>query len=82
MGSPFFRRASRSRWRPWRPRTGALSPRTAAMTFAVLEVLSLRKPLSQLLAHARPRTRYGLAFATLGSATLGFLRSNLRRRSA
>jgi hypothetical protein len=52
------------------------------MTFAVLEVLSLRKPLSQLLARARPRTRNGLAFAILGSATLGFVRSNLRRRRA
>jgi hypothetical protein len=52
------------------------------MTFAALEVLSLRKPLSQLLARARPRTRNGLAFAILGSATLGFVRSNLRRRSA
>ncbi len=82
MGSPFSRRASRSRWRPWRPRTGAMGPKTAAITFAVLEALSLRKPLSQLLARARPRTRDGLAFATLSSATLGFLRSTLRRRSA
>lgn len=51
------------------------------MTFAVLEVLSLRKPLSQLLARARPRTRNGLAFATLGGATLSFLRGNPRRRN-
>ncbi|WP_164008758.1 hypothetical protein [Pyxidicoccus trucidator] len=81
MWSPSFRRASRSLWRPWSPRAGVLGPRTAAVTFAVLEVLSLRKPLSQLLARARPRTRNGLAFATLGGATLSFLKGNLRRRN-
>lgn len=84
MWSPSFRRASRSLWRPRRPRTGVLGPRTAAMTLALLELFSLRKPLGQALARARPRTRQGLAFATLGGATLRFfgaqLGSQVRRR--
>lgn len=50
------------------------------MTFALLEVLSLRKPLSRALARARPRTRNGLALATLGSATLGLLRARMEWR--
>lgn len=50
------------------------------MTFALLEVLSLRKPLSRALARARPRTRGGLAFATLGSASLGLLKARLEWR--
>ncbi len=82
MWSPSFRRASRSFWRLRSPRTGVLGPRTAAVTFALLEVLSLRKPLAGALARARPRTRNGLAFATLGGATLGLLRARLGQRNA
>jgi len=79
MWSPSFRRASPSPWRRWSPRKGTLGARTAAMTFAVLEVLTLRKPLSRALALTRPRTRSGLAVATLGGATLGLLRARLEQ---
>ena len=80
MWSPSLRRASPSLWRRCSPRKkGALGLRTAAMTFAVLEVLTLREPLSRALARTRPRTRNGLAVATLGGATLGFLKARLER---
>jgi hypothetical protein len=80
MWSPSFRGASRSLWRSRRPRTGVLGPRTAAMTFALLKVLALRKPLSGVLARARWRPQKGLAFATLSGATLGLLKSGLERQ--
>ncbi|MFP2930999.1 hypothetical protein ACLESO_38540 [Pyxidicoccus sp. 3LG] len=59
-----------------RPRQGVLGARTAAMTFAVLELLSLRQPLRGMLGREGSR---GLALAALGGATLRLLKSRLDR---
>ncbi|QSQ20518.1 hypothetical protein JY651_35520 [Pyxidicoccus parkwayensis] len=66
-------------WRLRRPSRGALNPRTAAITFTMLQVLSLGRVPGTAL--ARARTRRGLAFAALGGATLRLLGKRLRRRS-
>lgn len=75
MWSPSFRRAKRTPWRSRSPREGVLGPRTAAMTFAVLEVLSLRRAPGGGL--TRARANRGLAFAALGGATLQLLKGRL-----
>jgi hypothetical protein len=52
-----------------------LGPRTAAVTFAVLEMLSLRRAAGGGL--TRARANRGLAIAALGGATLRLLKSRL-----
>lgn len=83
MWSPSFRSAKRMSWLPRRQRAGVLGPRTAAVTFAVLEILSLRRTPGDGL--VRARTNRGLAFAALGGATLRLLKlrleKHLRQRS-
>lgn len=75
MWSPSFRRAKRTPWRSRSSRKGVLSPRTAAITFAVLEVLSLRRAAGGGL--TRARANRGLTIAALGGATLRLLKSRL-----
>lgn len=79
MWSPSFLRASRSSWRQRERRAGLMSPRTAAVTFTVLQALSLGGARGSLL--ARARTKRGLAFAALGGATLRLLRGRLDSRA-
>ncbi|MCP3136041.1 hypothetical protein [Pyxidicoccus xibeiensis] len=76
MRIPSFRRAVPSRWSPrsWtRPGPGMLGPRTAAVTFGVLEVLSLRKLLG-------PERSRGLALVALGGAAMRLLKSRFRQQ--
>jgi hypothetical protein len=77
MWSPSFRRAKRTPWRPRSARAGVLGPRTAAVTFALLEVLSLRRAPGG--GPTRARMNRGLAFAALGGATLRLLKARLEK---
>lgn len=79
MWSPSFRKPSRAFWRPrspTRPRPGVMGPRTAALTFAVLRLLTPRAVPGAL----KQSAANGLALATLGGATLRLVRFRLAKQ--